>query len=135
MIDHAGGEGARVSALAGPGEVLVSSTVKDSVVGSSVEFEQRGKHELKGVPGHGLTFAEIGSMLWAAIAIDPRVGTQIRLITSPRFKGFVAIANREVLHALRQVGPKHQVDENFIAEIALGREVQTPAASGPPPLH
>ncbi len=34
--------GARVSALAGPSEVLVSSTVKDSVVGSSVEFEERG---------------------------------------------------------------------------------------------
>jgi class 3 adenylate cyclase len=43
--------GARVSALAGPGEVLVSSTVKDSVVGSSAEFEPRGEHELKGVPG------------------------------------------------------------------------------------
>jgi class 3 adenylate cyclase len=43
--------GARVSALAGPGEVLVSSTVKDLVVGSSIEFNERGEHELKGVPG------------------------------------------------------------------------------------
>ena len=43
--------GARVSALAGPGEVLVSSTVKDLVVGSELFFEERGEHELKGVPG------------------------------------------------------------------------------------
>src|SRR6516225_4376605 len=42
---------ARVSALAGAAEVLVSSTVKDLVVGSGFEFDQRGEHELKGVPG------------------------------------------------------------------------------------
>jgi len=41
----------RVSALANAGELLVSSTVKDLVVGSSVQFEDRGLHELKGVPG------------------------------------------------------------------------------------
>ena len=52
--------GARVSALAGPGEVLVSSTVKDSVVGSSVEFEERGEHELKGVPGKWRLFSVSG---------------------------------------------------------------------------
>jgi len=43
--------GARVSALANAGEVLVSSTVKDLVAGSGIEFEDRGEHELKGVPG------------------------------------------------------------------------------------
>jgi class 3 adenylate cyclase len=43
--------GARVSALARSGEVLVSSTVKDLVAGSEVAFEDRGEHELKGVPG------------------------------------------------------------------------------------
>lgn len=42
----------RVMSLAGSGEVLASSTVKDLVVGSGVEFEDRGSHELKGVPGH-----------------------------------------------------------------------------------
>jgi class 3 adenylate cyclase len=41
---------ARVSALAGPGEVLVSRTVKDLVAGSGIEFGERGSHELKGVP-------------------------------------------------------------------------------------
>jgi class 3 adenylate cyclase len=49
--------GARVSALAGAGEVLVSSTVKDLVVGSGLEFEDRGSHELKGVPGEWHLFA------------------------------------------------------------------------------
>ena len=42
--------GARVAALAGAGEVLVSSTVKDLVVGSGLGFEDRGVHQLKGVP-------------------------------------------------------------------------------------
>jgi class 3 adenylate cyclase len=43
--------GARVAALAKPGEVLVSSTVKDLVAGSGLAFEDRGRHELKGIPG------------------------------------------------------------------------------------
>jgi class 3 adenylate cyclase len=42
--------GARVAALAGPSEVLVSSTVKDLVAGSGIEFDDRGTHQLKGVP-------------------------------------------------------------------------------------
>ncbi|MDQ4107747.1 MAG: adenylate/guanylate cyclase domain-containing protein, partial [Actinomycetota bacterium] len=43
--------GARVGAAAGPSEVLVSSTVKDLVVGSGLTFEDRGEHSLKGLPG------------------------------------------------------------------------------------
>jgi class 3 adenylate cyclase len=43
--------GARISSLAGPGEVLVSRTVKDLVAGSGFVFDDRGEHELKGVPG------------------------------------------------------------------------------------
>ena len=43
--------GARVSARAEPGEVLVTGTVKDLVAGSGIAFEPRGEHELKGVPG------------------------------------------------------------------------------------
>ena len=43
--------GARVASLAAPGEVLASSTVKDLVWGSGIDFEDRGTHELKGVPG------------------------------------------------------------------------------------
>jgi class 3 adenylate cyclase/pimeloyl-ACP methyl ester carboxylesterase len=43
--------GARVSALAGPNEVLVSSTLRDLVIGSGLAFDDRGTHHLKGVPG------------------------------------------------------------------------------------
>jgi class 3 adenylate cyclase len=49
--------GARVGASARPGEVLVSSTVKDLVVGSGLEFEERGVTELKGVPGKWRLYA------------------------------------------------------------------------------
>ena len=49
--------GARIASLAEPGEVLVSSTVKDLVAGSGIEFEDRGTRELKGVPGEWRLFA------------------------------------------------------------------------------
>jgi class 3 adenylate cyclase/pimeloyl-ACP methyl ester carboxylesterase len=52
--------GARVAALAGGGEVLVSSTVKDLVAGSGINFIERGEHELKGVPGAWRLFAVAG---------------------------------------------------------------------------
>ena len=49
--------GARVAALAGAGEVLVSSTVKDLVAGSGLRFGDRGSQSLKGVPGEWRIFA------------------------------------------------------------------------------
>jgi class 3 adenylate cyclase len=49
--------GARVAALAGAGEVLVSSTVKDLVAGSGLRFADRGIKSLKGVPGEWHIFA------------------------------------------------------------------------------
>jgi class 3 adenylate cyclase len=49
--------GARVAALAGAGEVLVSSTVKDLVAGSGLAFQDRGSRALKGVPGEWHLFA------------------------------------------------------------------------------
>jgi len=52
---------ARVTAIAAPGEVLVSSTVKDLVAGSGVEFRDRGVHDLKGVPGAWRLFAVEGT--------------------------------------------------------------------------
>jgi class 3 adenylate cyclase len=45
------GIAARVGAAAGPGEVLVSSTVHDLVIGSGLEFEEHGERELAGIPG------------------------------------------------------------------------------------
>jgi class 3 adenylate cyclase len=52
--------GSRVAAKAGPGEVLVSSTVKDLVAGSGIDFHDRGIASLKGVPGE-----------WRLFAVDP----------------------------------------------------------------
>jgi pimeloyl-ACP methyl ester carboxylesterase len=52
--------GARIGSLADGGEVLVSGTVKDLVVGSGLEFEDRGAHTLKGVPGEWRLFAAAG---------------------------------------------------------------------------
>jgi class 3 adenylate cyclase/pimeloyl-ACP methyl ester carboxylesterase len=49
--------GARVSALAGTNDVLVSSTLRDLVIGSGLEFDDRGTHQLKGVPGEWHLFA------------------------------------------------------------------------------
>ena len=51
--------GARVAAMAGAGEVLVSRTVTDLVAGSGLGFTDRGTHELRGVPG-----------LWQVFAVD-----------------------------------------------------------------
>ena len=52
--------GARVASLASPGEVLVTSTVRDLVAGSGIEFTDRGAHALKGVPGQ-----------WQLLAVTP----------------------------------------------------------------
>jgi len=52
--------GARVSALAEPGGVLVTRTVRDAVVGSGIAFEERGEHELKGVPDTWALYAVVG---------------------------------------------------------------------------
>jgi class 3 adenylate cyclase len=49
--------GARVAAKAQPGEVLVSGTVKDLVAGSGLAFQERGQHQLKGIPGEWLLYA------------------------------------------------------------------------------
>ena len=60
-VDDVGGMAvhiaSRVTDLAGPGEVLVSGTVFGTVVGGPFEFEERGLHELKGVPGRWPLFA------------------------------------------------------------------------------
>jgi pimeloyl-ACP methyl ester carboxylesterase len=53
--------GARVATQAGPGEVVVSRTVKDLVAGSGIDFDERGTAELKGVPGEWQLFAVAGT--------------------------------------------------------------------------
>jgi class 3 adenylate cyclase len=48
---------ARIAAIAGPGEVLVSATTRDLLEGSELQFEDRGPHELKGIAGSRRIFA------------------------------------------------------------------------------
>lgn len=48
---------ARIAALAGPGEILVSGTVRDLIAGSGIELESRGRRTLKGVPERRPVFA------------------------------------------------------------------------------
>lgn len=51
--------GQRVSSLALAGEILVSRTVVDLVVGSGLQFDNRGEHQLKGVPGNWNVYAVV----------------------------------------------------------------------------
>jgi class 3 adenylate cyclase len=60
--------GARVAAMAAPGTVLVSSTVRDLVAGSGIEFDDRGLHRLKGIEGEWRLFAFVN----AARPVEPR---------------------------------------------------------------
>ena len=63
--------GARVAALAESGEVLVSSVVRDLVLGSPLQFEDRGRHQLKGVPGEWQLLAVTGESHVRATAPRP----------------------------------------------------------------
>jgi class 3 adenylate cyclase len=65
--------GARVAANAGPGEVVVSRTVRDLVAGSGIDFEERGSTELKGLPGTWELFA---------VADRDRSRAELRLVTA-----------------------------------------------------
>ena len=90
--------GARVGALAGAGEVLVSRTVKDLVVGSGLEFNPRGTHELKGVPGSWELFAlEYGGMPTVPVVPEqPRTHASDRIVLAAarRAAGLLRLAGR-----------------------------------------
>jgi class 3 adenylate cyclase len=83
--------GARVGALAKAGEVLVSSTVKDLVVGSDMRFEDRGEHELKGVPGRWRVYA-LAHASSASDAVRPLDAAAVHMRASDRV--VVSLARR-----------------------------------------
>jgi class 3 adenylate cyclase/tetratricopeptide (TPR) repeat protein len=60
--------GARVAAQAAPGEILASSTVRDLAAGSGFDFEERGTHALKGVPGEWKLYAVAGEPVHLPVA-------------------------------------------------------------------
>ena len=74
---------ARVEALARPGEVLASRTVVDLIVGSGIEFEDRGEHELKGVPGSWKVFAVTGLSAGRSTDLIDGMGSHVNEL--PRF--------------------------------------------------
>ncbi len=65
--------GARIGALAGPGEIVVSNTVKELVVGSDMQFTDRGEHQLRGVPGVWRLYA-LGDARVPKVELDGAVG-------------------------------------------------------------
>jgi class 3 adenylate cyclase len=85
--------GARVGSIADPGEILVSSTVADLVVGSGMTFTERGEHELKGVPGRwrllavGDPAARPEPLRAAAVERDMRLSDRLTLRFARRAPG------------------------------------------------
>jgi class 3 adenylate cyclase len=90
--------GARVAALAGPGEVLVSGAVKDLVVGSPLRFSDRGEHELKGVPGQWRLYAvghdDAPADRLASTAEGMTAGDRIAVRVARRAPGAMRALNR-----------------------------------------
>lgn len=89
--------GARIGAAAGPGEVLVSSTVAELVIGSGLCFEERGSHELKGVPGRWRLLAVTDERPPQPLPPSPqdlRVGDRVAMRVARSFPGAVRAATR-----------------------------------------
>jgi class 3 adenylate cyclase len=99
---------ARVSAQAGPGEVLVSRTVRDLVTGSGIALQSRGEHELKGVPGSWELFA-VGSETAPLPAPDQtrqlRASDRVVLLAARRAPGLLRAASRIGTRRDHQTGP------------------------------
>jgi predicted ATPase/DNA-binding SARP family transcriptional activator len=131
--------GARVAAEAGPGEILVSSTVRDLVAGSEIQFEDRGLRALKGVPEERRLFA-VTAVGTAGTVAEGHAGVQsglrIRLLGDFR----VALAGHEIaashwrlkkprsLIKLLALAPGHRLHREQVLEI-LWPELDTTAAS------
>jgi class 3 adenylate cyclase len=91
--------GARVGAAAKPGEILVSSTVAELVMGSGLCFEERGDHELKGVPGRWRLLAVTGEedpTPTQAVAMPSRPGDRVLERVARSFPGAARAATRAI---------------------------------------
>jgi class 3 adenylate cyclase len=99
---------ARVSAMAGSGQVFVTGTVRDLVVGSGLQFDDLGRHELKGVPGEWAVFDALGHD--HELAERPLLATSTPA-TTPSDRVLTKLAFRSPrlaragLHVLRRVSP------------------------------
>ncbi|MFL6206293.1 MAG: alpha/beta fold hydrolase [Acidimicrobiales bacterium] len=105
--------GARLAAIAGPGDVLASSTVKDLVIGSSIVLAHHGDHELKGVPGTWAVHRYVGDLPGAPVGAGYDVDERHRTDEpgrSPRARdrallGVARTAPGSARRALRLLGP------------------------------
>jgi len=101
--------GARIGALAGPDEVLVSGTVRDLVLGSGIKFSDRGRHVLKGLPGEWPVFA-VADMTPRAPLLDNRNET-------------LSVAERAVLSTSRRAPALGRVFARAITRTSARRKV------------
>jgi len=108
--------GARIGALAGPSEVLVSSTVRELVLGSGLQFDERGEHALKGVPGEWRLYVATGDGRTDARPVS-EVSPQVAALTPgptetlrPRDRLMLAGANRApgVMRSLSRAAQRGQ---------------------------
>ena len=113
--------------MAKPGEVLVSSTVKDLVIGSGLAFDDRGLHALKGVPDTGI------STQWQAVA-EARCGTagtaavRIRLDLAPSVNFRRACAARTPAGVWSRHG-RRQIHRRSRATASVARAIRMIAAT------
>jgi len=79
--------GSRVASLAAAGEILISGTLRDFVAGSDLRFADRGKHELKGVPGERQLFAAIRDAAPEGVpTAEPPPLAEAAVASRPRFR-------------------------------------------------
>ena len=134
--------GARIAALAAPGEVLVSSTVRDLATGAACEFDGRGSHELKGVPGTWTVFRALPVERADELPPEPAVtrwdrlrggmrtrrGVAAMLVGVALVVGVVAIAVVSLLQPRylpgiesNSVGRVNASGDGIVASVAAGR--------------
>lgn len=88
---------ARIAALAAPGEVMVSSTVKELVIGSGIAFSERGRHDLRGVPDRWQLYAVGGRDLLAPVepaSMHMTMADRVTVRLARRVPGALRAANR-----------------------------------------
>ena len=123
--------GARVAAEAGPGEILVSRAVHDTLAGSAIDFEDRGVRPLKGVPGEWRLFAVTGITAEAEAALPGRWRRTIRQ-PAPWAAAVAGVLLLGVagLYVTRRDGPALTTEEILAANAAPGIAVLPLSVSG-----
>jgi class 3 adenylate cyclase/tetratricopeptide (TPR) repeat protein len=123
--------GARVAAEAGPGEILVSRAVHDTLAGSAFDFEDRGVRALKGVPGEWRLFAVTGITAEAEAALPGRWRRTIRqpALWAAAVAG-VLLLGVAGLYVTRRDGPALTPEEILAADAAPGIAVLPLSVSG-----